>query len=119
VWACLYYLNGGKNIRACVFSLCKAGRDQMNIPKEIRTYCPKCKAHQAHSVTLYKAGKRRALAKGERHHNREKKGYGGQKYPLQREFSKTTKKQTLKLKCKTCGYARHKDGMRLSKLVIA
>jgi len=92
---------------------------KVNVPKEIRTYCPKCKGHQPHIVTLYKAGKRRALAKGERHHEREKKGYGGQKYSLQREFSKTTKKQTLKLKCKVCGYTRHKDGIRLRKLVIA
>jgi large subunit ribosomal protein L44e len=88
-------------------------------PKEITTYCPKCKSHQPHTVSLYKAGKRRALAKGERHHElREKRGYGGQKYPRQRKFAKTTKKQTLKLKCKTCGYTRHKEGLRLKKLVI-
>jgi large subunit ribosomal protein L44e len=91
----------------------------MNVPKEITTYCPKCKTHQAHTVSLYKPGKRRALAKGERHHEREKKGYGGQKYPLQREFAKTTKKQTMRLKCKVCGYMRHKDGIRLRKLIIA
>jgi len=92
---------------------------EMNVPKEIRTYCPRCKKHQTHTVALYKAGKRRALAKGERRHEQEKKGYGGQKYPLQKEFSKTTKKQTLKLKCKVCGYTRHKDGIRLRKLAIA
>lgn len=90
----------------------------VNVPKEVKTYCPKCKQHQAHSVTLYKAGKRRALAKGERQHSREKRGYGGQKYPLQREFAKTTKKQTLKLKCKVCGFMRPKDGIRLRKLAI-
>ena len=92
---------------------------ELNVPKEVTTYCSKCKKHQVHSISLYKAGKRRALAKGERAHERKKRGYGGQKYPLQREFSKTTKKQTLKLKCKICGYTRHKDGMRLRKLVIA
>jgi len=92
----------------------------MNTPKEITTYCPKCQSHQAHTVSLYKAGKRRALAKGERHHElREKKGYGGQKFPRQRTFAKTTKKQTLKLKCKSCGYMRHKKGLRLKKLIIA
>jgi large subunit ribosomal protein L44e len=90
----------------------------MNVPKEIRTYCPKCKNHQTHTVSLYKAGKRRALAKGERRHERAKQGYGGQKYPLQREFAKTTKKQTLRLKCKVCNYMRHKDGIRLTKLNI-
>ena len=90
----------------------------LNVPKETKTYCPKCKQHQMHAVSLYKAGKRRALAKGERHHAREKRGYGGQKYALQREFAKTTKKQTLRLKCKVCGFMRHKDGMRLRKLAI-
>jgi len=103
---------------ACVFSIAKLDVNYMNVPKEARTYCPKCKAHQAHTVSLYKPGKRRALAKGERHHDREKRGYGGQKYPLQREFAKTTKKQTLRVKCKVCGYMRHKDGIRLRKLVI-
>jgi large subunit ribosomal protein L44e len=92
---------------------------KVNVPKEVTTYCPKCKKHEVHSVSLYKAGKRRALAKGERRHAREKRGYGGQKYALQREFSKTTKKQTLKLKCKVCGFTIHKDGMRLRKLEIA
>jgi large subunit ribosomal protein L44e len=92
----------------------------MNAPKEITTYCPKCQSHQVHTVSLYKAGKRRALAKGERHHElREKKGYGGQKFPRQRKFAKTTKKQTLRLKCKSCGFMRHKKGIRLKKLIIA
>jgi large subunit ribosomal protein L44e len=91
----------------------------VNVPKEVTTYCPKCKAHKAHQVALYKAGKRRAMAVGERHHKREKEGYGGQGFPLQKEFAKTTKKQTLRLKCKTCGFMRHKEGMRLRKLTIA
>lgn len=90
----------------------------MKTPKEVTTYCPKCKTHQPHKIALYKAGKRRALARGERQHEREKKGYGGQKYALQQKFSKTTKKQTLKLTCKTCGHTRHKKGTRLKKLTI-
>lgn len=102
----------------CGFLYAKLDVYRVDVPKEIKTYCPKCKQHQAHTVTLYKAGKRRALAKGERQHAREKRGYGGQKYPLQREFAKTTKKQTLKLKCKVCGFMRHKDGIRLRKLSI-
>jgi len=103
----------------CMFSLLQSWIVfNVNVPKQIRTYCPKCKTHQTHTVGVYKAGKRRALAKGERHHKREKKGYGGQKYPLQREFAKTTKKQTLRLKCKVCGYMHHKDGIRLRKLAL-
>jgi large subunit ribosomal protein L44e len=84
----------------------------------MKTYCKKCNSHTDHTVSLYKTGKRRALAMGERHHKREKKGYGGQKYPLQKKFSKTTKKQTLKLECKVCSYTKHRDGIRLRKLVI-
>jgi large subunit ribosomal protein L44e len=91
----------------------------MKAPKEITTYCPKCKVHQAHTVSLYKAGKRRALAAGERGHERKKKGYGGQKYPRQNKFAKTTKKLSLKLKCKVCGFQRQMPGMRLRKLEIA
>jgi len=90
----------------------------MKTPKEINTYCPKCKAQQTHTVSIYKAGKRRALARGERAHERKKHGYGGQKYALQRKFAKTTKKQTLRLKCKNCGFTRLKKGIRLKKLSI-
>ena len=102
----------------CGFLYAKSAVIGLNVPKEVRTYCPKCKQHQTHTITLYKAGKRRALAKGERQHDRKKRGYGGQKYPLQREFAKTTKKQTLKLKCKVCGFMRHREGIRLRKLGI-
>ena len=90
----------------------------MKTPKEVTTYCPKCKVQWAHTVSIYKAGKRRAMARGERAHERKKHGYGGQKYALQRKFAKTTKKQTLKLKCRTCGYTLQKKGMRLRKLTV-
>ncbi len=90
----------------------------MNVPKEINTYCRRCKVHTPHGVALYKEGKRRTLAKGERAHKRERKGYGGQKYPMLKRKAKTTKKQTLKLRCKKCGYIQQKKGIRLRKLTI-
>jgi len=90
----------------------------MKVPKVIRTYCPRCNKHTEHTVTLYKAGKRRKLALGERRHEREKRGYGGQKYPLQRRFAKTTKKQTFKLQCKVCSHILHREGIRLRKVVF-
>jgi len=92
--------------------------DVMNVPKTINTYCPKCNAHTEHSVRLAKPGKQRALALGARRHKREKHGYGGQGWPLQKKFAKTTKKQTLKLKCKNCGFTIQKKGIRLRKLTI-
>ncbi|MEM2939422.1 MAG: eL42 family ribosomal protein, partial [Candidatus Bathyarchaeia archaeon] len=78
----------------------------------------KCNKHTAHTVSIYKDGRRRALAKGERAHERERRGYGGQKYPMLRRKAKTTKKQTFKLKCKDCGYILHKEGIRLKKVTV-
>ncbi|MCI4438264.1 50S ribosomal protein L44e [archaeon] len=90
----------------------------MKIPREITTYCPKCNKHTPHTVSLYKAGKRRALARGERHHERvDRHGYGGSKAPIANPV-KTTKKQTIKLKCKVCGFTIVKEGLRLRKLEI-
>jgi large subunit ribosomal protein L44e len=90
----------------------------VNVPKEVRTYCPRCKRHSAHSVSLYRKGKERSLAAGVRRHEREKHGYGGQKWPELKRSAKTTKKQVLKLKCRECGYQVFRLGERLRKLQI-
>ncbi|RLF13180.1 MAG: 50S ribosomal protein L44e [Thermoprotei archaeon] len=90
----------------------------MKVPKVVNTYCPKCKAHTPHTVTLYKAGKRRTLAQGERRYARKKKGYGSKRKPEQKRFAKETKKQTLKLTCRKCGYTMHRKGIRLKKLEL-
>jgi large subunit ribosomal protein L44e len=49
---------------------------------------------------------------------RKRKGYGGQRDPRQRKFSKTTKKQTLKLKCNICGHILQRKGIRLRRMEI-
>lgn len=90
----------------------------MKVPKEIRTYCPKCKKHTAHGVSLYKKGKARGSALGTRRHAEDKKGYGGQKFPELKRTAKTTTKMTLMYKCKECNYIIQKYGMRLRKLEI-
>lgn len=90
----------------------------MKVPKEINTYCPRCKKHTPHAVSLYKKGKDRSVALGARRHAEDKKGYGGQKFPELARTAKTTKKQTLKLKCKACNYIIQKEGIRLRKLEI-
>ncbi len=87
----------------------------MKIPKALNTYCPRCKSHTEHTVALYKKGKDRALAAGARHHERDKHGYGGQKFPELKRTAKTTKKTTLKLACKKCGYVLQRRGVRLRK----
>jgi len=90
----------------------------MKIPEKIETYCPKCNRHTEHVVSLYRKGKERSLAIGARRHARELKGYGGQKYPIQRKKSKTTDKKTLVLKCVACGRAVMRKGIRLKKLEL-
>jgi large subunit ribosomal protein L44e len=87
----------------------------LKIPKVIVTYCPRCRRHTEHTVTIYKHGKRRSLAEGERRYARKKQGYGSKRKAEQKRFAKTTKKVVLKLKCKECGYVIHRKGIRLKK----
>jgi len=90
----------------------------VKVPRTIRTYCPRCRAHTAHTVTLYKHGRRRALAQGERRYEAKKKGYGSKRKPEQKRTAKITKKQVLKLKCTVCGYVIHRRGIRLKRIEI-
>jgi len=91
----------------------------MIIPKEIRTYCPRCKKHTVHKVILYKKGRDSPFRHGVIKHEWEKKGYGGQKWPQLRRKAKTTKKAVIKLECKECGYIIHKEGIRIRKMEIS
>ncbi|KON29781.1 50S ribosomal protein L44 [miscellaneous Crenarchaeota group-15 archaeon DG-45] len=90
----------------------------MKAPRTMRTYCPRCNSHTEFSVSIYKAGKRKGAKLGERRQEERKKGYGGQKFPLQHNQAKTTRKMTLKLQCRKCGYTLQRQGMRLKKLEV-
>lgn len=91
----------------------------MKIPKEINTYCPRCRMHTEHVVSLYKKGKERTLAEGTRRYARKKKGYGSSRKPVQKRFAKITKKQAVKVTCKKCGHQYQRVGIRLKKLEVA
>lgn len=56
------------------------------------------------------------MAIGNRRHERDEHGYGGQKFPKLKRTAKTTKKQLLKLSCKTCDTTVDRFGIRLRKL---
>ncbi|MEM0066313.1 MAG: 50S ribosomal protein L44e [Sulfolobales archaeon] len=88
----------------------------MRVPKVVRTYCRKCGTHTEHSVSIYKHGRRRSLAEGERRYRRKQEGYGSKRKPEQKRFAKVTKKIVLKLKCNKCGYMHHRRGIRLKKV---
>lgn len=90
----------------------------MRVPKKINSYCPRCKTHTEHTVTIYKHGKRRSLAEGERRYARKQEGYGSKRKPEQKRFAKVTKKVVLKLKCSKCGYITHRKGIRVKKVEL-
>jgi large subunit ribosomal protein L44e len=91
----------------------------MKILKVINTYCPKCDTHTEHAASIYKAGKRKGASLGERRQAERKKGYGGQRFPQQRNQAKVTKKQVIQLECKECGYTLQRDGVRIHKIEVA
>ena len=90
----------------------------MNIPKVIRKYCAKCKTHTDQKVSIYKAGKRRGSARGERRHAERKQGYGGQKFPKLAKPAKTTKKVVLIETCTTCKKKMMNKGIRIRKFEL-
>ena len=53
--------------------------------------------------------------KGERDQAVRKQGYGGQKFPMQHNQAKVTKKTTLQLQCKECKHSLMREGVRLKK----
>ena len=101
-----------------MFKLRSARQNTMNLPKETKSYCPKCKSHQTMKVSIYKAGKRRGSAAGERRHALRKKGYGGQKFPKLAKPAKTTKKVTLIETCTTCKKKMMNKGIRIRKFEL-
>ena len=90
----------------------------MNIPKVIRKYCAKCNTHTNQKISIYKAGKRRGSARGERRHAERKQGYGGQKFPKLAKPAKTTKKVTLIETCTTCKKKMMNKGIRIRKFEL-
>ena len=68
-------------------------------------------------VSIYKAGKRRGSARGERRHA-EKKGYGGPKFPKLAKPAKVTKKVTPIMTCTVCKKKYNKPGVRIKKFEL-
>ncbi|MFH1978089.1 MAG: 50S ribosomal protein L44e [Candidatus Aenigmatarchaeota archaeon] len=94
----------------------------MKYPKNVNTYCPKCKKHTEHVV---KQGKQRG--RGTAHPNsqsnkrkdRIKRGYGGHgKYSKPAVAKKPTQKVDLRFKCNECKKMHTKKGFRVKKLEL-
>ena len=86
----------------------------MKIPKEKRTYCPKCKKHTTHEVLIAKKRKASELKWGQRQFRRVTSGYRGYPRPLP-SGNKPVKKLDLRLKCKECGKSHIASSFRTGK----
>ena len=90
----------------------------MKVKSELNKYCPRCKKHTVHGVSIGKPGKRRRIAEGERRMSRKTRGYGSFPKPIQKRFAKTTKKTVLRLKCKDCDHIIQSKSIRLKKVEV-
>jgi large subunit ribosomal protein L44e len=90
----------------------------VKMAKELNKYCPKCNKYTKHTVSLYKKRAQRGLSEGGRRYDRKKKGYGSQPKPIQHNQAKTTKKQTLKIRCTECNRQRYMKSVRLRRIEI-
>src|SRR2546425_10178615 len=90
-------------------------KEKTKYPKEINTYCPKCKHHTAHAVAVYKAGKQRTLSWGARRQERRKHGYGGQKISELKRTAQTNKKKVVKKKNRTRNNTKERQDIKLRK----
>jgi large subunit ribosomal protein L44e len=87
----------------------------MKMPKEKRTYCPKCRTHTIHEVIKVKKRKASELKAGQRQFRRVLAGYGGFPRALP-SGAKPTKKVSLVLQCKSCKKSRSVKGFRVKTL---
>ncbi len=90
----------------------------MKYPRTIRRYCPKCRAHHVHNVSLYKKGKERSLNEGRRRLERKKRGYGGFPKPIFHKNAKVNKKTVPILECSECGKKQYAKSYRVKKFEL-
>jgi large subunit ribosomal protein L44e len=93
----------------------------MKYPKSMMTYCPYCKKHTEHVVSLNKRKGRGAAhpqSKAQRRFKAKLKGYTSFPRPNPKGDGKPTKKVDLRLKCKACSKMHRKKGFRAKKFEI-
>jgi large subunit ribosomal protein L44e len=76
----------------------------MHLPKEQRTYCPRCHKHTPHDVEKNKKRSASELKWGQRRFRRATGGYGGFPRPKPEGRAKAVRRIYLKYRCQTCKY---------------
>ncbi|MFW9897216.1 MAG: 50S ribosomal protein L44e [Candidatus Thorarchaeota archaeon] len=90
----------------------------MKYPRTTNRYCPHCRSHQIHNVSLYKKGKERALNAGRRRVERKKKGYGSFPKEIFHKNAKINKRSTPVLECTECGKKQYAKSYRVKRLEL-
>ncbi|XP_011647400.1 uncharacterized protein LOC105433686 [Pogonomyrmex barbatus] len=75
----------GRKLRFSFHSILSTTFKMVNVPKQRRTFCKKCKVHKNHKVTQYKKSKERHASQGRRRYDRKQQGFGGQTKPIFRK----------------------------------
>lgn len=76
---------------------------KMQIPKEIKLYCVKCKTHKPHTLKQFKAGQKKTMGEHTRKHEaKHVAGYGGKaRHTIPKK--KQGKRPTYIGTCTVCG----------------
>ena len=90
----------------------------MKYPRTINRYCPKCRSHTKHNVSLYKKGKERMMNQGRRRVERKKKGYGSFPKEIFHRNAKLNKRSTPLLECPKCGKKQYAKSYRVKRLEL-
>ena len=104
-----------------MFIILFADAHKMKAPKQQKKYCPFCKKHTEHKVSVFRTKarpktKKGGLKRGVRHVGEIFMGYGGSPRKTV-NVSKTTKKLALKFQCLTCSKTHFKQNpIRMKKL---
>lgn len=81
-------------------------------------YCPYCRKHTTHNVTIYKKGKERMLNHGRRRLERKKKGYGSFPKEIFHKNAKLNKRTLPLLECSECSKKHYAKSYRVKRLEL-
>ncbi|MFW9897873.1 MAG: 50S ribosomal protein L44e [Candidatus Thorarchaeota archaeon] len=90
----------------------------MKYPRSVNRYCPYCRKHVKHNVSIYKKGKESMLAHGKRRFEKKKKGYGSFPKEIFHRNAKINKKTTPILECNECGKKQYAKSYRVKRLEL-
>jgi large subunit ribosomal protein L44e len=88
----------------------------MHYPKEVSTFCPRCKKHTVHEVEKGKKRKASELSWGQRRFRRAQRGYGGFPRPKPEGRAKAVRRVYLKYRCQQCKHTLQPASFRASQL---